>query len=118
VDIDEILKDEGWTVECESPFEVRNRDGSFASGQGASYVVEGLREERTVYRFITYGAKLFDSASGAYHYWNQVIDISPMKFINNIIDAEINGENNWHSFQVINACEITQKEFKEYKDKF
>lgn len=42
---EEILKYYGWEVECESPFEVRNIDGSFASGQAASCVLNSIREE-------------------------------------------------------------------------
>lgn len=40
-----LLFKHGWTVECESPFEIRNIDGSFASGQAAQYVMTGLLEE-------------------------------------------------------------------------
>ena len=41
---EEILKCQGWVIECESPFEIRHEDGSFATGQAASIVVEYLRE--------------------------------------------------------------------------
>ena len=34
----EILEKNGWTVECESPFEIRHEDGSFATGQAAIIV--------------------------------------------------------------------------------
>jgi hypothetical protein len=34
----EILEKEGWITECESPYELRHTDGSFASGQ-AAYIV-------------------------------------------------------------------------------
>lgn len=34
----EILEKEGWTIECQSPYELRHTDGSFASGQ-AAYIV-------------------------------------------------------------------------------
>lgn len=42
---EEILKYYGWEVECQSPFEIRNIDGSFASGQAASCVLNSIREE-------------------------------------------------------------------------
>ncbi len=35
---EEILENEGWIIECESPYELRHVDGSFASGQ-AAYIV-------------------------------------------------------------------------------
>lgn len=35
----------GWTIECQSPFELRHEDGSFASGQAANYLVDSLIEE-------------------------------------------------------------------------
>ena len=39
----EILKAYGWTVECDSPFEIRHEDGSFASGHAAKMIVEYLK---------------------------------------------------------------------------
>lgn len=117
MNIDEILKDEGWTVECESPFEIRHIDGSFVSGLGAVHLVESLREERTTYRFITYGAKNLDGTSN-YNYWNEVIDISPMEFIKKVENDENKGGNYYGLYHVVSACEITQKEYKEYKDNF
>lgn len=39
-----ILEHHGWTMECESPFEIRHEDGSFASGQAAEIVLEWCRE--------------------------------------------------------------------------
>lgn len=42
---DEILNYYGWEVECGTPYEIRNNDGSFASGQAILYVIDGLRKE-------------------------------------------------------------------------
>ena len=42
----ELLKNNGWTVECESPFEIRHVDGSFATGQAAEAILDGLKENR------------------------------------------------------------------------
>jgi hypothetical protein len=46
----EVFKRHGWTIECESPYELRHVDGSFASGQ-AAYIVEDyiltLGDEKT-----------------------------------------------------------------------
>jgi Lar family restriction alleviation protein len=39
-----ILERGGWTVECESPFEIRDKDGNFASGLAAYYVLYYLEE--------------------------------------------------------------------------
>jgi predicted DNA-binding transcriptional regulator YafY len=41
----EILEQNGWTVECQSPFEIRHIDGSFATGQAAHLVLQSLEEE-------------------------------------------------------------------------
>jgi hypothetical protein len=38
-----LLEADGWTVECKSPFEIRHKDGSFATGQAADAVVFTLR---------------------------------------------------------------------------
>jgi len=40
-----ILEHYGWVVECESPFEIRHEDGSFASGIAACIVMDALQEE-------------------------------------------------------------------------
>jgi len=41
----ELLEKNGWVVECESPFEVRHEDGSFATGQAAEMVLWFLKED-------------------------------------------------------------------------
>lgn len=38
------MKAVGWFVECESPFEVRHEDGSFATGQAAKMVLHLVME--------------------------------------------------------------------------
>ena len=42
-----LLEAEGWTVICQSPFEINNKDGSFASGQAADIVLADLKYEAT-----------------------------------------------------------------------
>ena len=43
---EKLLNDNGWVVECRSPFKIRTKDGgSFASGQGAWMVVYGLKDD-------------------------------------------------------------------------
>ncbi len=47
--IDErILEGSGWTLECESPLEIRHDDGSFASGQAARIIIDMIAEEDEV----------------------------------------------------------------------
>lgn len=41
----ELLEYLGWTVECESPLEIRHEDGSFASGYAAGVLIDHLEEE-------------------------------------------------------------------------
>lgn len=48
---EKLLASHGWTVECQSPFEIRHEDGSFASGQAADCVLSSLREESVVMKF-------------------------------------------------------------------
>lgn len=38
----ELLKENGWTVECESPLEISHEDGSRATGQAVDHVICGL----------------------------------------------------------------------------
>ena len=45
-----LLEENGWEVECESPFEIRTKNGCFASGQAAYIVLNDLKSE-TVQRF-------------------------------------------------------------------
>ncbi|MDA3780203.1 MAG: hypothetical protein PF487_08330 [Bacteroidales bacterium] len=42
-----LLEENGWVVECESPFEIRYEDGgAFASGCAADIVLYDLKHER------------------------------------------------------------------------
>lgn len=41
----QMLEDDGWVVECESPFELRHSDGSFATGQAAYIVLNSLKDK-------------------------------------------------------------------------
>ena len=45
--VNDLLESHGWTIECECPFEIRNEDGAFASGEAAQIVVDLLRETET-----------------------------------------------------------------------
>ena len=38
-----LLKENGWEIECETPFEIRHENGSFASMNAAYIVAENLR---------------------------------------------------------------------------
>ena len=40
-----LLENNGWTVECESPFEIRTEEGSFARGEAASIVLSNLKNK-------------------------------------------------------------------------
>lgn len=40
----ELLEKYGWVIECESPFEIRHEDGSFATENAARIVLEYLQE--------------------------------------------------------------------------
>ena len=44
VERDKIFKKLGWTVVCESPYEIEHEDGSFASGWAAKIVEQELLE--------------------------------------------------------------------------
>lgn len=63
------------------------------------------------YYFITYQA---ENRQGSTSIWNQVIDISPMGFIKNVIEVEEAGSRTYYNFVVINTCEITKMEFEKY----
>ena len=41
----EILEQNGWFIECQSPFEIRHIDGDVATGQAARIVVDSLEKE-------------------------------------------------------------------------
>jgi hypothetical protein len=44
MDDEKLLESLGWEVECHSPFEIRHKDGSFASGQAADIVLLAAKE--------------------------------------------------------------------------
>lgn len=62
------------------------------------------------YYFITYQAT---NRQGTDSIWNQVINVSPMKFIK---DIELS--NTYYNFVVLNTCEISVDEFKEFDGHF
>jgi hypothetical protein len=41
-----LLEENGWDVDCESPFEISDEDGNFARGLAAKIVLEDLKSER------------------------------------------------------------------------
>lgn len=43
-ELQQIVEANGWTVECESPLEIRHEDGSFATGQAARIVIYYIEE--------------------------------------------------------------------------
>lgn len=47
----QILEENGWDVECESPLEIRHSDGSFASGQAALIIRESFTQEARCEKF-------------------------------------------------------------------
>lgn len=61
---EDLLKENGWEIECESPFEIRHEDGSFASMNAAYRVVEELRLSDVMSSVLlikdTYKAELID----------------------------------------------------------
>ena len=44
-ELEAFLEKLGWTIECWSPYEISHTDGSFASGQAANYLVDGLKQD-------------------------------------------------------------------------
>lgn len=46
----QLLAHEGWTIECESPLEIRHEDGSFASQYAAKLVIQALCDEAVGHR--------------------------------------------------------------------
>ena len=48
---EEILEYYGWTEVCLSPHELQNIDGSFASGQAVSCVLNSIREEYIIEKY-------------------------------------------------------------------
>jgi hypothetical protein len=50
----ELLEKYGWVVECESPFEIRHNDGSFASIQGADCVLDSCKREENFEKYLDF----------------------------------------------------------------
>lgn len=46
--MESLMEKNGWCIECESPFEIRHEDGSFASGYAAK-IIEMYYEEDDAY---------------------------------------------------------------------
>ena len=67
------------------------------------------------YYFITYQAT---NRQGIDSIWNQVINVSPMKFIKHVQEVEERGSNTYYNFVVINTCEISEDDFNSYDGRF
>ena len=48
---EQLFKQGGWEVECESPLEIRHEDGSFATQNAAIIVLSHLRVEKFIAMF-------------------------------------------------------------------
>lgn len=94
----ELLKINGWDIECESPFEIRHEDGSFATGQAANIVLDYLKPkfDNPQYRYEQIEELLEEFSDGEYLYktspvFNQVIqmlirNVHPYRVIENLCD--------------------------------
>ena len=67
------------------------------------------------YYFITYQAT---NRQGTDSIWNQVINVSPMKFIKDIESYEQKGSNTYYNFVVLNTCQISEDEFNDFDGHF
>ena len=68
------------------------------------------------YYFITYQAT---TSANSIQSWNACIDISPMEYIKTVEKCEDNSSHPyWRNFVITNTCEITKKEFEQFKDEF
>ncbi len=67
------------------------------------------------YYFITYQAT---NRQGTTSCWNQVINVSPMFFIQHLAKVEEAGSQTYYNFVVINTCEISAEEYERFKDQF
>jgi len=50
---EQLLAENGWTLECESPLEIRDDEGSFASGFAARIVLKQLRDDHRKFHWLT-----------------------------------------------------------------
>lgn len=67
--------------------------------------------------FISYGAIRRDDHR--LMYWNDVIDITPMEFIErNQVSPDNLGDENYKHFHIVSCTEITEADFKKWKDKY
>lgn len=53
----EILEQNGWFIECQSPFEIRHIDGDVATGQAARIVLDSLEKEFNPNKVISFRYK-------------------------------------------------------------
>ena len=42
---EQLLEMNGWTMECQSPFEIRHKDGSFATLNAAKIILESIKKD-------------------------------------------------------------------------
>ena len=68
------------------------------------------------YYFVTLQAK---SRSGDIQYWNDVINISPMQYVTDNIEAEENASiSSYYDYCITNTLEISEEEYNKWKNEF
>lgn len=68
---EELLEENGWIIECQSPFEIRDKDGSFASGTAAYIVLDSFRQQddnKLTKWFISYASCISSIEQPIYEY--------------------------------------------------
>lgn len=54
----DILDDNDWTLECESPFEIRHESGAFATGIAAQFILDDLKTDEKASALVKTGGIL------------------------------------------------------------
>ena len=74
----DVLEEAGWSIECESPLEIRTKDGSFATQEAAFIVLSDLRQEfskKDKYIIINLeNLEVFKNIDGSIKYFDSEID--------------------------------------------
>lgn len=115
----ELLEKNDWIVECESPFEIRSKDGySFARGQAAYMILAKLREEQKrlktiIILIIGDEEPKFFIANGDYSKYHKIVFDGFMNDIKKECISWLWNENNGellHNFST-DICLIEDKEW-------
>lgn len=95
-----FIESQGWTMECESPLELRHEDGSFASQQAAQHLLTNLSTE---FKSQQENEHQFSSNEVIFDYLDIMSELNYLKSQIDLFISNTSVVNNWEDDSYINC---------------